>query len=63
MFIVVPMLIQMVTLPLYYRSLLGGQPDNVIRLAGTLLACAAVAVLFVDTRKTESASTPAERTA
>jgi maltose/moltooligosaccharide transporter len=50
MFIVIPMLIQMVTLPLYYQSLLGGQPDNVIRLAGTLLACAAVAVLFVDTR-------------
>ena len=50
MFIVIPMLIQMVTLPLIYHSLLGGQPDNVIRLAGTLLACAAVAVLFVDTR-------------
>jgi maltose/moltooligosaccharide transporter len=49
MFIVIPMLIQMVTLPLFYNSLLGGQPDNVIRLAGTLLACAAVAVLFVDT--------------
>ena len=50
MFIVIPMLIQMVTLPLIYNSLLGGQPDNVIRLAGTLLACAAVAVMFVDTR-------------
>jgi maltose/moltooligosaccharide transporter len=50
MFIVIPMLIQMVTLPLIYHSVLGGQPDNVIRLAGTLLACAAVAVLFVDTR-------------
>jgi maltose/moltooligosaccharide transporter len=49
MFIVIPMLIQMVTLPLVYQSLLGGQPDNVIRLAGTLLACAAVAVLFVRT--------------
>jgi maltose/moltooligosaccharide transporter len=47
MFIVIPMLIQMVTLPLLYHSVLGGQPDNVIRLAGTLLACAAVAVLFV----------------
>jgi maltose/moltooligosaccharide transporter len=47
MFIVIPMLIQMVTLPLVYHSLLGGQPDNVVRLAGTLLACAAVAVLFV----------------
>jgi maltose/moltooligosaccharide transporter len=59
MFIVVPMLIQMVTLPLIYRSLLGGQPDNVIRLAGTLLACAAVAVLFVDTRKTRTVPSPA----
>jgi maltose/moltooligosaccharide transporter len=47
MFIVLPMLIQMLTLPLYYRSLLGGQPENVIRLAGALLVCAAVAVLFV----------------
>jgi len=50
MFIVIPMLIQMVTLPMVYQSLLGGQPDNVIRLAGGLLLCAAVAVLFVDTR-------------
>lgn len=49
MFIVIPMLIQMVTLPLFYGPWLGGQPDNVIRLAGTLLACAAVAVLFVKT--------------
>jgi maltose/moltooligosaccharide transporter len=49
MFIVIPMLIQMLTLPLFYNSLLGGQPDNVIRLAGTLLACAAVAVLCVKT--------------
>jgi maltose/moltooligosaccharide transporter len=47
MFIVIPMLIQMVTLPLLYRSVLGAQPENVIRLAGTLLICAAVAVLFV----------------
>ena len=55
MFIVIPMLIQMVTLPLFYQSLLGGQPDNVIRLGGTLLACAAVAVLFVDTRAKSAA--------
>ncbi len=47
MFIVVPMLIQMVTLPLVYDSLLGGRPDNVIRLAGALLIMAAVCVLFV----------------
>jgi maltose/moltooligosaccharide transporter len=50
MFIVIPMLIQMVTLPLFYQALLGGDPANVIRLAGALLLCAAVAVLFVDTR-------------
>ncbi len=56
MFIVIPMLIQMLTLPLYYNSLLGGQPDNVIRLAGALLACAAVAVLFVDTRAARPAA-------
>jgi maltose/moltooligosaccharide transporter len=34
MFIVIPMMIQIFTLPLYYRSLLGGNPENVIRLAG-----------------------------
>lgn len=55
MFIVIPMLIQMVTLPLIYQPLLGGQPDNVIRLAGALLACAAVAVLFVDSRPAQAA--------
>lgn len=49
MFIVIPMIIQMLTLPLIYEPLLGGRPDNVIRLAGALLACAAVAVLFVRT--------------
>jgi maltose/moltooligosaccharide transporter len=48
MFIVIPMLLQMLTLPLYYDTLLAGRPDNVIRLAGALLACAAVATLFVD---------------
>lgn len=49
MFIVIPMLIQMVTLPLIYHRLLGGQPENVIRLAGALLLVAAVAVLRVKT--------------
>jgi maltose/moltooligosaccharide transporter len=45
MFIVIPMLIQMVTLPMYYDALLGGQPQNVIRLAGALLVVAAVCLL------------------
>ena len=51
MFIVIPMIIQSFTLPLFYHSALGGQPENVIRLAGVLLLCAAVAVLFVKTDK------------
>lgn len=56
MFIVIPMLIQMITLPLYYDTLLGGNPDNVIRLAGVLLLCAAAAVLMVDTKNTINAT-------
>jgi maltose/moltooligosaccharide transporter len=50
MFIVIPMLLQMLTLPLYYRSWLGGNPENVIRLAGGLMLCGALAVLFVKLR-------------
>ena len=60
MFIVIPMLIQMLTLPLYYHTLLGGQPENVIRLAGGLLVCAAVAVLFVKVASPAPARTQAE---
>jgi maltose/moltooligosaccharide transporter len=50
MFIVIPMMIQIFTLPLYYDRWLGGNPENVIRLAGVLLLCGAIAVLFVRTR-------------
>lgn len=56
MFIVIPMLIQMLTLPLFYDSLLDGQPEQVIRLAGALLAAAAVAVLFVKSRPADAPS-------
>jgi len=35
------------TLSLFYTTWLAGNPENVIRLAGSLLICAAVAVLFV----------------
>jgi len=51
MFIVIPMLIQAVTLPLFYDSVLGGRPEHVIRLAGVLLALAALCVLRVRTEK------------
>ncbi len=58
MFIVIPMIIQMLTLPLYYHAWLGGHPDNVIRLAGALLLCAAVAVCFVPMRRAVTSSSP-----
>ena len=51
MFIVIPMMIQIFTLPLYYRSLLGGDPQNVIRLAGVLLVLAGLSVLMVKSKR------------
>jgi maltose/moltooligosaccharide transporter len=59
MFIVIPMMIQIFTLPLYYKSLLGGKPENVVALAGALLLCAAVATMFV--RVSTSGETAAPR--
>ncbi len=47
MMIVIPMLINAATLPLFYHSVLGGDARHVLMLAGALLACAAVAVLRV----------------
>lgn len=47
MFIVIPMLVQSVTVPLLYRPLLGGDPRNVIMLGGVMLLLAAVATLRV----------------
>ncbi|PIT77814.1 MFS transporter [Limnohabitans sp. B9-3] len=49
MFIVLPMIIQMLTLPLFFNSLLGGDPRHVIQLAGCFLAIAAVLTLRVKT--------------
>ncbi len=54
MFIVIPMIIQIFTLPLFYRSLLGGNPENVIRLAGVLLLFAAASVGFVKLQKSHT---------
>jgi maltose/moltooligosaccharide transporter len=47
LFIVIPMIVQIFTLPLYYESWLGANPENVIRLAGALLLCAALATCCV----------------
>ncbi len=48
MFIVVPMLIQSLTMPLMYDRLLAGDPRNVVVLAGCLMILGAVATLWVD---------------
>ena len=47
MFIVIPMIIQMLTLPFLYNTLLAGDPRNVLRLAGVLLIIAAALTLRV----------------
>jgi maltose/moltooligosaccharide transporter len=47
MFIVVPMMIESVTVPLLYRAALGGDPRHVILLAGMLMLAAAAATLAV----------------
>jgi maltose/moltooligosaccharide transporter len=51
MFIVIPMLIETFTIPLYYKSWLGNNPVNAIILAGILLILASISVLFVKTTK------------
>ncbi len=51
MFIVIPMLLQNVTMPLYYESWLGGNPVNAIKLAGVMLVLAAFATFLIKTRK------------
>ena len=48
MFIVIPMLIQTLTMPLLYQPVLGGDPRNVLLLGGALMLLGAVATLFVD---------------
>lgn len=47
MFIVLPMIIQMLTLPLLYQSVLGGDPRHVLQLAGMCLLIAAGLTLRV----------------
>ena len=47
MFIVIPMMIETLVLPLIYRPLLGGDPRHVLLLAGGLMICAAIATMRV----------------
>lgn len=48
MFIVIPMLIQTLTMPLIYKPVLGSDPRNVLILGGALMIVGALATLFVD---------------
>ncbi|ASJ90499.1 MFS transporter [Porphyrobacter sp. CACIAM 03H1] len=48
LFIVIPMLIQTLTMPLIYRPLLGGDPRHVLILGGGLMLAGALATLLVD---------------
>jgi maltose/moltooligosaccharide transporter len=50
MFIVLPMIIQMLTLPLFYDTLLGSDPRHVIQLAGCFLGIAALLTLRINTK-------------
>ncbi|RZZ84012.1 MFS transporter [Pseudoxanthomonas winnipegensis] len=61
LFIVLPMLIQILTLPLYFDRLLGGDARNVIRLAGALLLAAAVSMLFVGVQRARAPRAGAAR--
>ena len=47
MFIVIPMLIETFTIPMYYESWLGNNPVNALRLAGGLMILAAGSVYFI----------------
>ncbi|CDO34378.1 MFS transporter [Novosphingobium sp. KN65.2] len=47
MFIVIPMLIETLTMPLIYTPLLGGDSRNALMLAGMLMLLGAIATLFV----------------
>jgi maltose/moltooligosaccharide transporter len=54
MFIVIPMLIETLTMPFIYEPLLGGDARNALMLAGALMILGAVATLFVDAGRRSS---------
>jgi maltose/moltooligosaccharide transporter len=47
MFIVIPMMIEILFVWLAYRPLLGGDPRHVLMLGGAMMAAAAVATMLV----------------
>tara|TARA_R110001599_G_scaffold2862_2_gene15536 strand:+ start:5206 stop:5385 length:180 start_codon:yes stop_codon:yes gene_type:complete len=59
MFIVIPMLIETMTMPLIYGPLLGGDARNAIMLGGLLMICGAVATMFVKVGRPADKTIPA----
>lgn len=55
MFIVIPMLLESLTVPLIYHPLLGGDPRNIVTLAGLLMLAAGAATMIIRTRVAASA--------
>ena len=47
MFIVIPMLLETFTIPMYYTTWLGNNPVNALRLAGTLMILASLSVTLI----------------
>lgn len=58
MFIVIPMLIQSVTMPVIYTPLLGGDPRNVLSLAGVLMLAAALATMAIRVGRPSALAAP-----
>src|ERR687894_2176796 len=58
MMIVVPMLIQTLTFGWIFENLLGNRGTNAILLAGVLLGCAAIAMLWVNAPESEDEESP-----
>lgn len=53
MFIVIPMLLETFTIPMYYETLLGNNPVSAIRWAGILLVLAALSVTLIKYQRVE----------
>ncbi len=51
MFIVIPMLLQNITMPLYYESWLSNNPINAMKLAGIMLIMGALCTFFITYKK------------
>ncbi|MFN4084882.1 MAG: MFS transporter [Spirosomataceae bacterium] len=57
LFIVLPMLLETFTISFYYEPILGGNPQNAIRLAGILLCLAALSVFWIPVKQSNGSTT------